>query len=59
MSYLEQGFIIQDVTIDGKIVVAKAFGDIPVLMCQFHQIAIIKRYLTSRPKLEASIDGGG
>ena len=24
-------------------------------MCHFHQIAIIKRYLTSRPKLEASI----
>lgn len=53
---LEQGFTIQGVTIDGKRGVAKAFGDIPVQMCQFHQIAIIKRYLTSRPKLEASIE---
>ena len=51
-----QGFIIQGVTIDGKRGVAKAFGDIPVQMCHFHQIAIIKRYLTSRPKLEASIE---
>lgn len=52
----EQGFVIQSVTIDGKRGVAKAFGDIPVQMCHFHQIAIIKRYLTSRPKLEASIE---
>jgi hypothetical protein len=36
--------------------VAKAFGDIPVQMCHFHQVAIIKRYLTSRPKLEVSIE---
>jgi hypothetical protein len=53
---IEQGFIIQGVTIDGKRGVAKAFADIPVQMCHFHQIAIIKRYLTSRPKLEASIE---
>jgi len=38
---------------DGKRGVAKAFGDIPVQMCHFHQVA---RYLTSRPKLEASIE---
>lgn len=25
-------------------------------MCQFHQIAIVNRYLTRRPKLEASIE---
>lgn len=42
--------------IDGKKDVTKAFGDIPVQMCHFHQIAIIKRYLTSRPKLEVSIE---
>jgi hypothetical protein len=52
----EQGFVIQGVTIDGKRGVAKVFGDIPVQMCHFHQVAIIKRYLTSRPKLEASIE---
>ena len=49
---LAQGFVI----IDGKRGVAKAFGDIPVQMCHFHQVAIIKRYLTRKPKLEASIE---
>ncbi|MEZ4907962.1 MAG: hypothetical protein R2771_10085 [Saprospiraceae bacterium] len=32
------------------------FKDIPVQMCQFHQSAIIRRYLTRRPKLEASCE---
>jgi hypothetical protein len=50
----EQGFIVQGVVIDGKRGVAKVFGDIPVQMCHFHQLAIIKRYLTRSPKLEAS-----
>lgn len=50
----EQGFVILGVTIDGKRGVAKAFGEIPVQMCHFHQIAIVKRYLTSKPKLEHS-----
>lgn len=48
--------MIQGVTIDGKRGVSKAFGTIPVQMCHFHQVAIVKRYLTSRPKLEASIE---
>lgn len=52
----EQGFIIQGVTIDDKRGVAKAFGAIPVQMCHFHQVAIIKRHLTSRSKLEVSIE---
>ena len=53
---LEKGFTIQGAVVDGKRGVAKAFGDIPVQMCHFHQIAIVKRYLTNKPKLEASID---
>jgi len=53
---IEKGFRIQGAVVDGKRGVVKAFGDIPVQMCHFHQIAIVKRYLTSRPKLEASID---
>lgn len=52
---LEQGFTIQAVVLDGKRCVAKAFGDIPVRMCHFHRFAIVKRYLTKNPKLEASI----
>lgn len=53
---LGQSFVILGVTIDGKRCVAKAFGDIPIQMCHFYQIAIIKCYLTSRPKMEASIE---
>ena len=52
----EQGFIVQTVVLDGKRGLNKAFNGIPVQMCHFHQVAIIKRYLTSKPKLEASID---
>lgn len=51
-----QGFSVQGVVIDGKRGVNKVFNGIPVQMCHFHQIAIIKRYLTSNPKLEASKD---
>ena len=32
----------------------QVFKDVPVQMCQFHQIAIARRYLTSRPKLDAA-----
>ena len=32
------------------------FGDIPVQMCQFHQIQIVQRYLTRKPKSEAAIE---
>ncbi len=48
-----KGYTIEGAVIDGKRGIAKVFSDIPVQMCQFHQIAIVKRYLTSRPKLEA------
>jgi len=34
----------------------QSFGDTPVQMCQFHQAAIIRRYITKKPKLAASID---
>jgi len=32
------------------------FCDIPIQMCQFHQIQIIQRYLTRKPKTQASIE---
>lgn len=54
-TFLEQkGFIIEAVVIDGKRGLFNIFGDIPIQMCHFHQMAIMRRYLTSRPKLEAS-----
>lgn len=48
-----QGYTIEAAVIDGKRGVLQIFHDVPVQMCQFHQIAIVRRYLTSRPKLEA------
>ena len=48
-----QGFSLQAIVIDGRPRVRKLFEDLPVQMCHFHQKAIITRYLTRRPKLEA------
>jgi len=48
-----QGYTIEAAVIDGKRGVLGVFNDIPVQLCQFHQIAAVRRYVTSRPKLEA------
>ena len=48
-----QGFSLKAIVIDGRPGVRKLFEDLPVQMCHFHQKAIITRYLTRRPKLEA------
>lgn len=48
-----QGFAIQAVVVDGKKCLKSVFLDLPIQMCHFHQTAIITRYLTRRPKLEA------
>ena len=42
--------------IDGKRGVVKVFGDIPIQLCQFHQVKTITSKLTKKPKLEASIE---
>jgi hypothetical protein len=49
----ELGYVFDAVVIDGKRGVKEVFGDVPVQLCQFHQIAAINRYLTRRPKLPA------
>jgi hypothetical protein len=49
----KQGFKIQAAVIDGKPGLIKAFHDLPTQMCHFHQMAIMTRYLTTRPKLPA------
>lgn len=51
-----QGFSIKAITIDGKRGLFSLFADIPIQMCHFHQQAILIRYLTKNPKLQASID---
>jgi hypothetical protein len=48
-----QGYCIKAAVLDGKRGVRNVFGGIPVQMCQFHQVAIVNRYLTTRPILEA------
>lgn len=53
---IELGYTVQSATLDGKRGLYKAFEDIPIQMCHFHQKKIIQRYLTMRPKLEASKD---
>lgn len=50
-----QGFKIYGAVIDGMRGLAQALYPIPVQMCQFHQILIIRRYLTQEPDLKASI----
>lgn len=48
------GFTVSGIVCDGRKGLMRSFGNIPVQMCQFHQSAIIRRYLTKRPKLKAS-----
>ena len=50
------GFKVKAITLDGRPGVRNLFNDVPVQMCHFHQKQIIKRYLTSNPKLPASIE---
>jgi len=52
----EKGFEFEALVVDGRRGLFKAFGNTPVQMCHFHQSLIVKRYLTSRPKLEAVIE---
>ncbi|KXK36543.1 MAG: transposase [Saprospiraceae bacterium] len=49
-----QGFTIRAIVCDGRKGLIQSFGNIPVQMCQFHQTAIIRRYLTKKPKLKAA-----
>ena len=46
----ERGVVIQSIICDGRSGLLQAFPDIPVQMCQFHQIKIIMRHLTRKPK---------
>jgi hypothetical protein len=51
-----QGFTIDAIVCDGRRGLIQSFGGIPVQMCQFHQVAIIRRYITKNPRLAASIE---
>ena len=49
-----QGFIIAGIVCDGRRGLINSFKDIPVQMCQFHQAAIVRRYITKNPIMPAS-----
>ena len=48
------GFQIIAIVCDGRKGLIQLFKDTPVQMCQFHQSAIIRRYLTKKTKLQAA-----
>jgi hypothetical protein len=49
-----RGIKIQAIICDGRKGLVQQFNDIPIQMCQFHQVATIRRYLTKKPKMQAS-----
>ena len=51
-----KGFRVTAIVCDGRRGLLQSFGKIPVQMCQFHQVAIIRRYITKKPKLRAPIE---
>jgi len=53
---LDLGYKVQAIIIDGKRGLYKAFKDYPIQMCHFHQRKTINKYLTRKPKLQASKD---
>ncbi len=51
---ITKGLEVIAVVCDGRRGLFSMFKEYPIQMCQFHQIAIITKYLTRNPKLEAS-----
>jgi hypothetical protein len=51
-----RGIAVEAIVCDGRQGLFGLFGDIPVQMCQFHQIQIVLRYLTRKPKTQAAIE---
>ena len=51
-----RGIKIQAIICDGRKGLLQLFDGIPIQMCNFHQVAIIRRYLTKNPKMQASKD---
>jgi len=57
INYIQtQGVRVKGIVCDGRRGLFKVLGAYPIQMCQFHQIAIVTRYITRRPKTTASIE---
>ena len=50
----KRGIKIQAIICDGRKGLLQLFDGIPIQMCNFHQVAIIRRHLTKKPKMQAS-----
>ena len=48
-----RGWVFTAAVVDGRRGLANVFKDIPVQVCQFHQLQTVTKYLTRRPKTEA------
>lgn len=49
-----RGIHIQSIICDGRRGLLQLLNGTPMQMCNFHQVAIIRRYLTKKPKMQAS-----
>ena len=50
-----RGIKIQSIICDGRKGLFQLFDEaIPIQMCNFHQVAIVRRYLTKKPRMQAS-----
>lgn len=57
INYLSsQGINIKGIVCDGRKGLFNALKCYPIQMCQFHQVAIVIRYITRNPKVQASIE---
>lgn len=48
-----RGFRLKAVVLDGRTGIPRVFEGLPVQICQFHQLQIVRRKLTLRPETEA------
>jgi hypothetical protein len=53
---VRRGMTVHSIICDGRKGIFGMFPDIPCQLCQFHQIQIITRYLTRKPKLAAAVE---
>jgi len=53
---VRRGISVQSIICDGRKGIIELFPEIPCQLCQFHQIQIITRYLTRKPKMEAAVE---
>lgn len=49
----EKGWVFAAAVVDGRRGMTTVFKDIPVQICQFHQMKTVTKYLTRRPETEA------